>query len=137
MSRHNNCVKLILLTASVMLVCMPSYADDDFRQWLQREQSSFQQYKDERDKEFTEFLKTQWKEMELLKGFRRDESPKPVVMPVARPQPVKVPKPILTPEPRPVFKTEQAPQPVIQSIPDKNTKSVRRLLQKGTNCKAS
>ncbi len=101
-----------------MLICMPSYADDDFRQWLQREQSSFQQYKDERDKEFTEFLKTQWKEMELLKGFRRDERPKPVVMPVAKPRPVTVPKPIHAPEPSPVVKTEQAPQPVIQSIPE-------------------
>ena len=110
MIRQKKAVAIILLAASVTLVFVPSYANDDFQQWLKQEQSSFQQYKDERDKEFTEFLKTQWKEMELLKGFKRDDSPKPVSMPVARPQP--------TPEPIVKVKPVPLPQPVIEPLPE-------------------
>lgn len=122
MSRQNKLTGFILSATSAMLVCTSLYAEDDFQQWLQQEKSSFQQYKDERDKEFTEFLKTQWKEMELLRGFKRDESPKPVAMPVAKPQPVKPPKPEpvtrpAIPEPELIAKPV-APVPVIAPKPE-------------------
>jgi hypothetical protein len=117
MGMSNKTSGLILSAAGVMLVCAPSFADDDFKQWLQQEKSSFQQYKDERDKEFTEFLKTQWKEMELLTGFKRDESPKPVAMPVAKPQPVKPPAPVTRPEPEPTT-LPVTPEPVVAPKPE-------------------
>lgn len=113
MSRQNKLTGFILFAVSGILVCAPSYAEDDFQQWLQQEKSSFQQYKDERDKEFTEFLKTQWKEMQLLAGFKRDETPKPVVMPVAEPQPVKPPKP----EPYPVHRPKPRPESIAKPVP--------------------
>ena len=63
-------------------------ASDDFRAWMQQQQQTFQEYKDARDKEFTDFLKAQWKEMEVFAGIKRDETPKPVAMPVApKPKP--------------------------------------------------
>ncbi len=111
MSRHNKLTGFILSAVSVVLVCTPSYANDEFKQWLQQEKSSFQQYKDERDKEFTEFLKTQWKEMELLTGFKRDESPKPVVMPVAKLPPLQPPKP------EPTVKPVVPKSPITKPVP--------------------
>ena len=80
-----------LITLSLMLVCSPASSVNEFDQWRQQQQQSFQQYKDERDREFTAFLKEHWREVELLKGVVRDEKPKPVVMPVAKPQPLKIP----------------------------------------------
>ncbi len=89
-------------------------AVSEFEQWklqqqqgIQQEKTEFQEYKDKRDKEFTAFLKKQWKEMDLLKGVVRDEKPKPVRMPVASPKP----KPAPTPAPvdRPVDKPVEKP----------------------------
>ncbi len=45
------------------------YANGEFGQWKQQQQQSFQEYKDSRDKEFTAFLKMQWREMQLLRGL--------------------------------------------------------------------
>jgi len=120
MNRQNKLTGCILFVVSVVLVCTPSYANDEFKQWLQQEKSSFQQYKDERDKEFTEFLKIQWKEMELLTGFKRDESPKPVVMPIAKLPPLQPPKPEpivkpVVPKP-PVFKPAPPLTPVVKPV---------------------
>lgn len=114
MIRKPKLATIILSVTGFPLVFSASFADEDFKQWLQQEQSSFQQYKDERDKEFTEFLKTQWKEMKLLNGFKQDENPKPVVMPVAKPQPLPATRP------EPVISVKPAPKPepvVIKPVP--------------------
>ena len=89
----------------------------EFQQWMQQQsegvtaqKKEFQEYKDKRDKEFTAFLKTQWKPVDIVKGEVLDESPKPVVMPVAEPPPVppappaKKPVVISLPKPAPVKK---------------------------------
>ncbi len=104
-----------ILSAVVVMASLnqPSYANDDFSKWKQQTQDSFQEYKDKRDKEFTSFLKKQWKEMALLKGIELDPVPKPVVMPVARPEPVKPP----TPEPTPLVKDASKPEPVVKLPP--------------------
>ena len=94
---------LILAPASAIPV-------SDFDQWKTQQQQSFQDYKDERDREFTAFLKEHWREMELMKGVVRDESPKPVVMPVAKPVPA-VPVPEDMPVKKPV---EEKPVTVLQ-----------------------
>jgi hypothetical protein len=76
-----------LSTLCLFLLAMPASSVSEFEQWKQQHQQSFQEYKDERDREFTAFLQEHWREMELLKGVVRDESPKPVTMPVAKPVP--------------------------------------------------
>jgi hypothetical protein len=86
-----NKTRISLLALSLLLVCSPANSVSEYEQWKQQQQQSFQQYKDERDREFTAFLKEHWREVELLKGVVRDEKPKPVVMPVAKPQPLKIP----------------------------------------------
>lgn len=107
MFRQRNMQRIVILVLSVF-VWSSLYANEEFKQWLKQEKGSFQEYKDKRDKEFTAFLKTQWKGVELLKGFKRDTKPKPVVMPVARPQPMPIPGPQPAKKPRPVVDTKPA-----------------------------
>ena len=78
----------ILAALYLFSFAFPAGSVNDFDQWKQQQQQSFQQYKDERDQAFTAFLKEHWREMEMLKGFVRDEKPKPVVVPVAKPEPL-------------------------------------------------
>ena len=118
----------------VALVSQSAYAEDDFAKWKQQTRDSFQEYKDKRDKEFTAFLEMHWKEIDLLKGVVRDPEPKPVVMPVARPQPVKPPQPEPVPvvkedpisTPQPVVKVPEVPQPVVSipSVPESKPEPV-------------
>ncbi len=85
-------------------------ADDrsEFEKWMQQETESFQDYKDKRDKEFTQFLKSQWKEMQTFQGLVRDKTPKPVKFPVAPPP---------EPKPEPVVPPISKVKPVPEKIP--------------------
>ncbi len=120
----------VALAALAAALFVPTaMANDEFQQWKQQEQQSFQEYKDKRDKEFTAFLKTQWTEMQMLKGVVRDPEPKPKVIPVAKPKPPPVPEetgktpaPITTPvviappPPRPVPEVAPPPAPVPSTV---------------------
>jgi len=77
-----------------------------YKQDSQKTQQEFQQYLEENDKAFIGFLKANWKEVEIQKPKVRDPKPKPVALPVAKPEPVK-PKP------------EKATAPKAQLIPIK------------------
>jgi len=93
----------------------------EFEQWMKQETTSFQDYRDKRDKEFTGFLKNQWKEMQTFQGLVRDKTPKPVSMPKApkKPsvpvQPVKKPDPVTKPIIESPGKTPLVKIPVIEA----------------------
>jgi hypothetical protein len=79
---------LLLLFLLLILGVVSSRAQDpDYQKWLQKEQEKYQQFKDERDKEFTDFLKREWKQMQAFHGLVPDETPKPVKLPVYQPPP--------------------------------------------------
>lgn len=108
-------------SAAALIMCFAmapasiSFADDGFAEYLRQTQNEYQEYKDKRDKEFTSFLKSQWKELDVFTGVKRDPAPKPVVMPVAKPKPkpvVVVKPPVIRPETKPFVK-----EPVIQPRP--------------------
>lgn len=116
---------IMVATLATAILVPPVLANDEFQQWKQQEQQSFQEYKDKRDKEFTAFLKTQWTEMQMLKGVVRDPKPKPTVIPVAKPRPPaptseetdKTPAPVtppvvIAPPAKPVPEALPAPAPV-------------------------
>lgn len=84
--------------------------DDEFKEWLGKEQTAFQQFQEERDREFVAFLQKEWKEYRSLQGIHQDTIPKPHVMPVA---PVQVPAPKAPPEKI----VEEAPIPEVPSPP--------------------
>ena len=118
-----------IVVPGLLVLSTSTLAISDFEQWkmqqqqgVQQQKMEFQQYKDERDREFTDFLKKQWKETGLLKGLVRDEKPKPVVMPVARPEPIKLPvikpkhvQPEATPLDKPVD-VRPVPAPVPEPV---------------------
>jgi hypothetical protein len=113
----------------ILLICICSCyfygaslsADDDFQQWkqqqtagIQKQKGAFQEYKDKRDKDFSTFLKTRWKAVDVLKGKVRDEEPKPDQMPVAQPEATivdSVKTPVVVSVPEPLVKEE--PEPVV------------------------
>jgi len=95
----------------LLFYTMLSVGSDEFQQWRQQQSyevqaqiNKFQEYKDKRDKEFTVFLKSHWKAVDLVKGEVRDKAPKPDSMPVA---PVRHPvsvtqKPVVLTVPEPL-----------------------------------
>lgn len=100
-------------------------ANDEFQQWMQQQaagvsaqKKEFQEYKDKRDKEFTAFLKANWIKVDVVRGEVRDEAPKPVVMPVAKPEPV-VTRPPGTAVKKPVDKPVEVtvPKPPVKKAP--------------------
>ena len=114
------------------LLVMPAgvtVADDGFAEYMKQQQNEYQEYKDKRDKEFTSFLQSQWKELDVFAGVKRDPAPKPVVMPVAKPKPKPVPvvvqkipepvkQPVLRPETKPFIKEPVIkPEPVVRTPP--------------------
>ena len=118
----------ICLSVSILSYGVFANANNEFQQWMQQQsqgvaaqKKEFQEYKDKRDKEFTSFLKSQWKSVDLVKGDVRDEKPKPNVMPVAKLEPVLkpaiVPEPVVVAVPKPVIVKTPVMAPVI-AVPE-------------------
>ena len=109
-------VRIMLVSISLLVACPSANSVNEFEQWKQQQLNTFQDYKDERDREFTAFLEEHWHEIELMKGFVRDDRPKPPVIPVARPEPVKQVPDLIPVKPLPVIVTPEAPVP-LEPIP--------------------
>ena len=115
---RNNRMPYFLVALGLMLVSASAMPVGEFEQWKQQQQRSFQEYRDARDREFTAFLEEHWREVEMLKGFVRDEQPKPDVMPVARPRPPE-PQPEPVPDRKPVAPpVEEAPPVPVKPEPE-------------------
>lgn len=114
-------IAVTCLFSTLTLFCVSSGANSEFQQWMQQQsqgvdaqKKEFQEYKDKRDKEFTDFLKAHWKAVDIVKGEVRDEAPKPDVMPVASPAPV---SPVVIEKPVAVTVPEPEPEPVKKPVP--------------------
>lgn len=80
-----------MLGASIIFaLSSPASANDEFQQWLKQEKSSFKQYVEKQDREFTAFLKQRWKEVDVSAGKVRDKEPKPVKLPKSEVKPLPV-----------------------------------------------
>ncbi len=95
-----------MFVAAIMLLSAQATANSEFQQWLQQQQNAFQEYRDARDREFAAFLENNWKQVHLQKGEKRDDRPKPVNIPVAKPDA----KPLA--QTRPIVIEPVAPQPL-------------------------
>ncbi len=56
---------------------------DEFDDWMKEEMGAFKKYQDERDKDFSEMLNKDWREFQMSFGLKRDDKPKPVIIPTA------------------------------------------------------
>ena len=107
-------------------ILLPSWlqAQQEYQEWLKSQQSEFQNFRDERDKHFMEFLEKEWEDFQLSKGIVRDAAPKPDTIPKTTPAPVAEsdekpeeqtvvePPPLPEPEPEPPGVIETKPSPV-------------------------
>ncbi len=111
---QKQCILLIFLS-TLSALSLNIFADSraEFTQWMNQEDSSFQEYKDKRDKDFSHFLNHQWKEMQTFQGLVRDTTPKPIRM-------LRAPK---SPELIPALSPSDSQQPTTQ-LPDKTTTPV-------------
>lgn len=104
------------------LLMSPWAVAGDFESWYQQQMQDFQEFQDERDREFTAFLKQHWREMRTLKGVVRDKTPKPRVIPKVKPPSRPKPTPQL-PRVRPPVVPQPAPKPSpAPVIPAKGTR---------------
>lgn len=69
------CFTLFLLLI-LFFTISKSHAQEDYQEWLEKQQESFQKFKEKRDKEFTEFLEKQWRNMSLQEGVTRGRKAK-------------------------------------------------------------
>ncbi len=112
-----------ILTLSTLSIISIASNRAEFEQWMKQETSHFQEYRDKRDKEFTGFLKNQWKEMQTFQGMVRDKTPKPARIPRAPKKPFTEVEPVKPVTPTPIDKTPvkiippTTPEPVIISVP--------------------
>jgi hypothetical protein len=84
-----------LLACLVLFLPASSFgASSEYEQWKEAYAGEFKNYKDEIDKEFSEFLKLNWKEFDTKPGVKRDPAPKPVKIPSVKPRPGKPLKPL-------------------------------------------
>jgi len=110
-------ISSIFLTVIVLTTGVVAGDRSEFEKWMNQETKSYQEYRDKRDKEFTSFLKNQWKEMQTYQGLVRDKAPKPVKMPVApkpKPKPVVKIKPELPGTDKKPVAIKVPPQPVVK-----------------------
>jgi hypothetical protein len=107
--RFNKFLLSLLVVATSFSVL---YADETYEDFLKSQMEEFQQFKDERDKEFTAFLKEMWIRVETEAPEKQIDEPKPLKIPVAPPQPEPVQIPVVKPEPAPAVPVMPMPAPV-------------------------
>ena len=85
---------LLLFLISILATPVFSQSSTEYDEWKKQIQGEFETYKDEIDKEFSQFLKKDWKKFNTVTGVIRDPVPKPVIIPQDKPVAVKSPRPV-------------------------------------------
>ncbi len=113
---HTTRFAALALFITLMTCASTLSAQTDFEKWKKAEAEKYQQWKDERDKAFTEFLKQEWKQFQAFKEQTLFDSPKPKQIPIARPRPET--KPDLKQKPLPEKKSDTKPETKQESLPE-------------------
>jgi hypothetical protein len=113
--------RAVALAIATVVIMPTSYAaSDDFEAWRRQQaqgaqeiKKEFQEFKEKQDREFADFLKSQWRDFDTFQGKVRIKDPKPKQIPVAV-----VPAPTPTPA-KPTPKLEPSrPAPLPEPPPD-------------------
>lgn len=116
--------KLFWLFALLSITTLSAFATDSFENYLKQQMGEYNTYLEEIDREFTSFLKQRWYEQEGEEPEQLLDKPKPVEIPVAKPDakpkpitlkpkkdPKPKPKPIKKPKPEPEVKKPEPVEP--------------------------
>ena len=105
-----------VFVAWILPVSTLAQGDEEFKKWKNEEDSKFQQFKDKNDRAFYEFLKHEWRGVDMFRGAARDPVPDPVRLPVYKP-PTDLPKPTLPPSPTVSVKPPKDIEPTKPIVP--------------------
>ncbi len=80
-------MKALLFVSLVLALPLTLFAqeEDEFKQWKNEEDAKLKQFKDKNDQAFYEFLKHEWRGVDMFRGDQRDPVPDPVKLPVYTP----------------------------------------------------
>jgi hypothetical protein len=109
------------LLITLLVATSSLYSQTDFEKWKKAEAEKYQQWKDERDKAFTDFLKQEWKRFKAFKEQTLFDAPKPRVLPIAPPHKETKPQPDQKVETKPEPRTEVVPDAKIEKNPEGKT----------------
>jgi len=124
--------RVLLCIFCILFIPVLTIADQQFSEWLNKENKSFKKFQDERDTEFIKYLDSTWKEFRISSGLVRDPSPKPQNIPKAPETPLGMPTlPEIPTEPLPsvpdsvppVFRIAPPKEPV-EDRPDKDRRCI-------------
>ena len=115
MTCSRRCIVAYALLSAALPISLRAQDDPAFRRWQEQEQKKYQEFRDKNDRDFFEFLKKEWRGVELARGVVRDPIPDPVTLPVYTPpaapvQVLPVPSPTVAIPPLPE-KREPVPPP--------------------------
>ena len=105
--------------------------DDDYQEWLKKQQAEFGHFQEQQDKEFLEFLKREWKQTDLEPAKPLYTKPKPEASPAASKEPPPAErkvsgKPVAVPKPAaPVSTTTTPPRPPAPPPAEKYAATIR------------
>lgn len=114
---------VLLIIMGLVLAVSPVRPQDDYQEWLKKQNRDFQTYVTEQDQIFADFLKADWQNLDAFMGVVPDTIPKPVKIPVytppkeePKPKPPPVTKPVIIPDipkpkPAPKLAPEKRPKP--------------------------
>ena len=112
-----------LLIFNLFLLSLNSHAaDSEYEQWLKQTQGEFQDYLDENDKAFLNFLNQKWQAVDVEKTIKRDPAPKPLDIPVAKPVVSTEPPETKTPTLDPIIETIIEPVVIVKPNPKPTAK---------------
>lgn len=110
---HIDTLSKLIPTLAALCLPIAVIAQDDFEafkkqqaQGVQQIKADFREYKEQQDREFADFLKSQWREFDTFKGKVRIQEPKPKQTPV-------MPPPVVKPSVTPGKPTPVPAQPVV------------------------
>ncbi len=104
--------------SSALLLSVLTLHAGSFEDYKKAQNESFKKYKDERDAEFNNYLKAQWKAYKEFSGESVYEKPKPTVLPEAKyVAPLSV-------GPKIVIQLKATPQPIVEQKPIIAPKSI-------------
>jgi len=118
-SAYTPLLPVAVVVCSILATLAPAAfaASDSFeayrlqqRQGAQKILSEFHEYKESQDREFSDFLKAQWREFDTFQGKVRIKEPKPRHPPVVIPPVQKPPPEIPAPEKTPGSRGEPSPE---------------------------
>lgn len=72
--------KLVFLFA----LCSILHGQDDYQNWLRKENDKLQSFLSEQDSKYYDFLKKEWKEFKINGGITRDKEPEPINIPIIK-----------------------------------------------------